>query len=909
MKKLYLILFVVIVFVLETKAQSFTLRGSVRDTMIEQSLQNAVVTVIRIQDSIMMTFVRTDDKGDFEISNLPIDTYQVKIQHPRFGTYNSFFFANAENHDFDLGRIILPRKVNDLQEVVIFAFKEPVYYSGDTLVYDATKFKTQPNATVEDLLKKLPGIDVDKDGKIKSQGKDIAKVLVDGDEFFGSDPTVATKNLAANAVESVQVYEQKKESTDASSDETEQILNIKLKEEAKKGYFGKISAGTDFMKFGEGSLLANVYNKSSKISIFSLASNTPTSNFGWEDIYKYGLNDENSVEYWEDDEMYYMFSDQNKGGLPQILKSGFYFSTKINKKLKFNTNYTYVTNLTKKTTQRNTQYVFSDTTYNTLVLENSKTQQQSHKGGAEALWDLDSLTLVRINLSAQWQDQNTESTSSQDYIDELATKTRNNTLNTNTTDVSSSYNAKISVFKKFKKEKREWNTKYQFNYKNGDQNIDFSSLDHQFILDSDTGFMQRRHNLRKTLTHLFSTSYTEPFGKYFRWENGATYDYAANISKVIANQASLIDENFYPYVNNDYKSTYAHLQGYSKLIYETKKTTASAQLKARHTEIHNIDQLLTTDLLQKYFQWFPTLRYNYKFSQNSRLSVNYNTDSKLPSISQLQPIIDNTNPNQINLGNTSLTPTYVHKLRFQYNTWKPISGKYLWSSAVMTYTQHALSNEILYDQEGRKTTRPINIDHSKSFNASVGASSKILKSDFSINTNVGYNYNDQYSYIDAAKNQISNHDINQSYGLDYDTDSFYVGINYRLNYRFPHASLYGENKPYNTQNFSLDASLKLPYKFELNTDFTYILQSKRSNGIAQSYPFWNASVQKTFTKRNLFILSAEVHDIFNKNVSFERYVSENTITDELSNLISRFFLLKLTYNFTSNKTEVVQDEF
>lgn len=909
MKKLFLILVFICVLMTDVSAQSFSLRGSIRDTLIEQSLQNAVVTVIRIQDSLLMTHVRTDANGDFLIQNLPVDTYQVKIQHPRFGTYNSFFFASADNHDFDLGRVILPRKVNDLQEVVIFAFKEPVYYSGDTLIYDATKFKTQPNATVEDLLKKLPGIDVDKDGKIKSQGKDIAKVLVDGDEFFGADPTVATKNLAANAVESVQVYEQKKESSDASSDETEQILNIKLKEEAKKGYFGKISAGSDFMRFGEGSLLANLYNKSSKISVFSLASNTPTSNFGWEDIFKYGLDNLNGMEYNEDDEMYYIFSDQSSGGLPQVLKSGFSFSTKIKKNLKLNTNYSYLINRNEKETQKNTQYIFSDTTYTTSQVENAKTEQQSHIARAEVIWDLDSLTLVRVNMGMQWQDKNMTATTSQDFSDEVAFKTRNNTLNTQSEDDSYNHNAKISIFKKFKKEKREWNTKYSFEIKKGDQNIDFTSADHDFALLVDTGFHQVRDNHRKSLTQMINTYFTEPFGKYIKWENGVSYDYSTNRSQVIANQSSLIDENFYPYVNNDYKSNYSQAQGYTKFIYETKKTTFSTHLKARQTQISNIDQLLDTDFRQKYFQWFPAVRYNYKFSQNSRLGINYSTDSKLPTISQLQPIIDNTNPNQVNLGNSLLKPNYAHKFRVQYNTWKPISGKYLWSNAGISFTQNAFSSEIAYDVEGRRTSRPINIDLNKRIFASLGGQTKILKSDFSINTNLSYNYNDQYSYINTAKNKTSNHNISQSYGVSYETDSIEIGVDYRLDYTLPKASLYGENKPYNTQNFSIDAMFKLPFKIVFNTDFNYILQSKRSNGIARNYPSWNASLEKTFTKRNLFVLSAEVHDIFNKNVSFERYVNENTITDELSNTISRFFLLKLTYNFTSNKTEVVTDEF
>ena len=290
--------FLLIAFVfisLQAFPQKMTISGNVQDTTLKIPMKNVVAMAIRIKDSVLVAHTRTDEKGFFTLANLTIDTVQVIVSDSKFSEQSYYVFGSAANYAFDFGKIILPAKSQQLGEVIIYAYKDPVYYKGDTLIYTADSFKVKPNATVEDLLRKLPGIKVDAQGKITSQGKDISQVLVDGDEFFGSDPTVATKNLAAKGVESVQVYEKKNENAGDGEEETTQVMNLKLKEDAKKGYFGKVSGASDFQNFYEGELLANKFKKSLKISVFALASNTPRSSFGWGDMYKFGLDNDNKL--------------------------------------------------------------------------------------------------------------------------------------------------------------------------------------------------------------------------------------------------------------------------------------------------------------------------------------------------------------------------------------------------------------------------------------------------------------------------------------------------------------------------------------------------------------------------------------------------------------------------------------
>ncbi len=203
------ILFALLFLPLLSFGQQMQISGTVYDTTNNVPLSQAMAMVVRIKDSVLIDFQRTDKSGTFSFSSLPVDTLQLIVSHPKFGEREFYFFGRPDNATFELKKIILPERSQHIEEVTIYAYKDPIYYKGDTLVYVADSFATKPNAVVEDLLKKLPGIKVNTDGSITSQGKEISQVLVDGDEFFGADPTMATKNLAAKGVESVQVYEKK----------------------------------------------------------------------------------------------------------------------------------------------------------------------------------------------------------------------------------------------------------------------------------------------------------------------------------------------------------------------------------------------------------------------------------------------------------------------------------------------------------------------------------------------------------------------------------------------------------------------------------------------------------------------------------------------------------------------------
>ena len=254
-------------------------------------------------------------------------------------------------------------------------------------------FKTKQNAVVEDLLKKLPGVEVDKNGSITSQGREVNKVLVDGDEFFGSDPTIATKNLGAKSIESVEIYEEENTESSETSEETIQVMDLKLKEDAKKGYFGRVSGASDFTNFYEGELLFSRFKNDFKLSIFALGSNTPRANFGYGDIRKFGIGNNNSDFFGDNEERWwYGGAGQNNSGIPRTLKSGIFYSDKLSEKIKVGLNYTYNTTDLDIECNQSIQYLLRDSTYFVDDSSNSTNNNEEHLVNAFVNYQMDSLT-------------------------------------------------------------------------------------------------------------------------------------------------------------------------------------------------------------------------------------------------------------------------------------------------------------------------------------------------------------------------------------------------------------------------------------------------------------------------------------------------------------------------------------
>lgn len=913
MKIVYTLLF----FTLFSSAfsQKLSVSGHVQDTAAKQPLPYAVVMAVRLMDSTLVDFTRTDDQGTFHLDALPIDTYQVIISHPKFSDQAYFIFGDKRNLTYDFGKIILQPKNVSLDEVTIFAFKDPIYYKGDTLVYTADSFKVKANATVEDLLKKLPGLKVDKDGKITSQGKAVDKVLVDGDEFFGSDPTVATRNLNANAIESVQVYEKKNEDASNSNtgEETQKILNLKLKDEAKKGYFGKLSGASDFQKFYEGEALANYFKKKLKVSVFGLASNTPRSSFGWSDVFKYGLNNEMNMSSGDDGQTYYYMNDNQNQGIPQTIKSGVYYSDKLSKKTKIGFNYTYNFNQLNVRTSNNSQYFLTDTTYSTANENRSVKKNETHNVNFTLDQQLDSLTDLSLVSKLKLLSDRGSSYDETDFIREDNVRTRNTAISNTTAGSGYELNNTLKLNRRFRKKDRLLMLSYN-NLLSDNQSEGILKTDNSFYTDTTSSISsvnQKKTNFVNSQNHFISGVFTEPLTKKIKIE--FSYDlmyYKSTQDKKALNniggEYSLLDSNF----TNNFLTTKQINRAGLKLIYEVKKMRIAAGTKARNVLVNNDNLFRNQQIRQNINNILPFAAIRYKPSDNKSAELRYTTNSQNPTVSQLQPVPDNTNPNFINIGNPGLLPTFNHEFNLNFNSWKPISGKYTWFGATYAITDNAFSQRTYYDSIGRSVSQTINVDGNNSGSFYFGTSIPFFSKKLELRPNANGSIANSKTIINNQENRTQ--DIRTNVGLEISLtfEKLTAGLTAYAEYNQSSSSLnINSTKPYTAQGLTGTIAMDLPKRFRVESDATYTLNGQRSNGYNINYLVWNASINKTFFKLDNFIVGLYAYDMLNQNISVNRTINSNIISDTKTNIISRYFLLKATFKFNSNKTKEENEDF
>jgi hypothetical protein len=901
MKNLITTALLVFAFVGFGYSQNMTIKGNLVDTVKNIPVHNAVITVTSLNDSILVNFTRSDKAGEFNMV-MPMDTVEVIIAKQGRGDKSIFFFPGPGNMVLDLANVSLPDEGLELAEIMIVAYKEPIFFRGDTLVYVADSFKVKPNAVVEDLLKKLPGITVDKEGKISSQGRAVNKILVDGDEFFGDDPTIATKNLGADGVESVEVYETEDENAEAGSDEKIQVMDLKLKEGAKKGYFGRASIASDFQNFYQGELLFNKFSGSRKISFFALGSNTPRSGFNWAEANKFGLTNEYSGN---------MYSGSGGGdaqlqGIPRTFKSGVYYSDKLSKNIKMKFDYTYNNNELDKTGDQTSQYFLTDTTYYTDDRSTSLEKYESHAVNMDFDIKVDSLSTLKIRPRFKYNKSSSLSISETIFRTEsLDTSSITNINNVNSQD---NYDAGVRAnFKKnFKKKNRSFVAIYNFGLTNNSSDLILkTNSNYTNIPTLNDSIDQQQTQSLLTSYHQGQLYYTEPLTDKL----SLSFDYLTNYSenqqdKITNNSMSGVYNDFDATLSNDFSTERFLNRGGLRLTRKNGKITASIGTQFRHIDIDNVDYN-GESIKQSFNDVLPNAFLQFKFSNSKRLNINYTTSAIQPSITQLQPVADNSDPNRVAIGNLNLVPNYTHRINGFFNTWKALTGFYAWSSFNYSITNNDFSSAVTYDSLGRTVSQAVNVDGNQNGNFMLSMGLPIKKI-ITITPLMNLSYNKYSNLVNAEQNTTETSTVLGSVEFDYNAKSDSLTFNFGGSYSYsnPKSTLsFGNNQPFITQTIFGGVEVQLPWKVTFATEATYTINAQRADGYNINFLIIDAELSKRFLKTENLILSIVGKDILNQNVIASRTVQGNTIIDNRTTIISRYFLLKMTLKFNNRKTK------
>lgn len=910
--KYYYTLLIALTFISYTWGQEMEIKGQLIDSTTNSGLRNAVLYLIDVDDSSFTARYVTTSTGKFDLKS-PLGNYQLFIEHPKFNNREFYFIATPDNYFYDLGTFSLPDKSNQLDEITIFAYKDPVYYKGDTLVYVADSFKTKPNAVVEDLIKKLPGMEVDKDGKIKAQGKDVARVLVDGDEFFGSDPTMATKNLAAGAVKDVKVYE--KQLDDASvTDDKVQVIDLTLKDEAKKGYFGKADFASDFSKYYEGEGLFNRFTSKLKFSAYLLTTNTTKTSLDYDDANKFGIEMSGSRTYDSETDSRGSSADVvSSEGFPQMWKAGVFYNQKVSKKLELGANYTYTNYKVKKGQNQYSQYFLPDTVYYNQDSQATKLEHQKHEANIKIKWNIDSTQSLEIIPQFKTFETNNNIQTSQEYItqEQISTR-RGTTLNDNQQD-GENIKTRINYIKNFKSlKRRKLVVMDNFTYDKFNQHTLLNYEDFILTNNAITNLIdQKKDEGRTILSNLINVKYTEPFGRRWAMEFSVENFNIVNsrVNNSMDNDGTGNYNKMDSLTSNDFKSLKYQNIGEIAAVYDYKKWKITFGSSIRNVIIDNDNLFTKANIHQDVTSALPYTFLEYRFSQASKLSLNLRTYSSLPSINLLQPVYDNVNPNSIQLGNENLVPSYSFSSSLRYNNFLPISSIWIFTNLTTLYTKNDFAQNIFYDNLGRSISQYKNIDMFNYVNFFGGFGFPIYKKILFITPFVQYLYRNNYSFINNKLTKSISNSPGINLQLRFETEQISGGITLGYSNNIIKNGLNSQsNQKNNVYTLSGNLSYEMPLKFILETDFDFYAMRGLSKDFNNNTFLWNASIGKKFFKKDQLRLDLIVNDILNQNKSISRMARMNIITDTRQLIITRYFLLKLTYQFNSTMKTPSKDE-
>jgi len=361
-------------------------------------------------------------------------------------------------------------------------------------------------------------------------------------------------------------------------------------------------------------------------------------------------------------------------------------------------------------------------------------------------------------------------------------------------------------------------------------------------------------------------------------------------------------------LTNNFDNRRFQNRGTASLILEKGKHTVTGGLGYRNISIENKNLVTGIIVPQNINNLLPKITYMFKPSMSKRFNINYNTYSSPPSVNDLQPIPDNSNPNRIQEGNPDLKPNYVHSLSANFNTWQALSGRYLWSGMNAMLTNNDFANETTFDSFGRTKSKTVNVDGN--FNASfwLGGGIPLFNRKFEISPKANGSYFRYQNYINNQLNVTQNTSISSGVELKLNLDSLEISIENDFTYNNPVSSLSSvSNQPFTSQNYNLRIDYQLPMHFKLKINGDYTINSRRAQGFNRNIFVLNAEISKAFFKTENLIVAVNANDILNQNLNLQRQVSGNIITDNYTRIISRYFLLKLTYKFNNNKTK--EDDF
>jgi hypothetical protein len=909
------------------------IKGQLTDFSAKQPIADATVSVVNSKDSSLASFVLSSKQGGFEIKNLLPGDYKLIVSSKGLEEIRRTFSIAVEKKLVDFGTLVM-NKDYKMMEGVVITTESPIVVKNDTVQFNTSGFKTIPNATLEDLLKKIPGMEVDKEGNVKAQGEQVQRIIVDGKEFFGNDPKLATKNLTADMVESVQVFDDMSEQskfTKIDDGSRSKTINIKLKKDRNKGYFTRALAGAGSNDRFEGNLSFNNFNGNKRFSVLFNTNNINKQGFSFNDIISTmggfsGFGGGGGGFGGGGMQIVTMgrtgggggfggggFGGQNTG-IIRSLSSGLNFNNEWAGKAKFTGSYFFSGSrpVQEQNTLRQTFFVNDSTAFQNRT-SRSDNLNQNHRFNVRFEYQFDSLTsiLYTPQLTLQHSDNlsydsslTTSQTPTRSY-----TAIRTNSQNSNVRD-GMNFNNNILFRRKFKKIGRT--ITIGLNSTMGMSEADGKTISsNQFFRPDGNPFFNFSQNQQytqntKTRNNVVSTSYTEPLANNKLLE--INYAYTNNFSRseketfnYNAGNGKYDNPNLLQ--TNRFKNLFeAHRAGLNFRVQEKKYNyQLGLGLQQSLLENHTYQAATGKDSLikQNFTNLFPTANFNFTPSRSKNLRFSYNGRTNQPSVSQLQNVPDVTDTLNVRIGNPNLKQEFTHSVNLGYNTFNLATFRFVAANVNISTTSNKIVNSITTRGPVQTTTYANVNGYLRGFSFfTLGLpfkNPKLKGSNVSI-TNIMLYLRD-ISLINIRENITQTFTVTQGLGININKDKFDIGLRANLGYNKLAYSINTQlNEDYWTQTYNADLTYKLPANFIISTNFDYLINTGRAAGFNQSIPLLGASVSKLLFKNKNGVLKLSANDLLNQNQSITRTAGDNYLQDTRSMVLRRYFLVSFLFN-------------
>lgn len=908
-------------FSLVANAQNAIIKGALNDKIEKTPIVSATVAIY-LQNDTAKTPLKTsvtDAKGAFIFTDMDKDSFIVEFSSVGYQKKQQQIIVNEEM--LNMGSISLNKQGKELSEITIISKTAPVVQKGDTSQYSASQFKVNPDATTEDLIKKMPGITVAKDGTVTAQGETVKKVTIDGKDFFGDDASAALRNLPSEVVDKIQVFDRLSDQaqlTGFDDGNSQKAINIVTKSGIKNGQFGRIYSGygTDDRYAAGGNM--SFFKGARRISLVANFNNTNQQNFGSQDLLgltssagrgqgggRGGRGGGGGTDN---------FAIGQSNGISKTNAFGINYSDQWGKKATITGSYFFNNSTNNNESIVNTETFFNPKNLFSYQKTNMITDNYNHRINMRLEYKIDSSNSIFIIPNLSFQKNNSRTVSAlQNYYDEA------DSLNTSISESSSDrngYNLRNSILFRHSFPKRGRTISFGLNTtftKNDGESI--TDATYRFYNGGITDSVQNQfyNNASNGTTIGGSIAYTEPIGK----KGQIQIDYTPSVQKNKADQQTFGYDGdkysrFDTSLSNRFDNTITtNNAGISYRLNPGRDEQFSIGVNYQHSILESQRIFPTASSVNQSFSNFlPNAMWRKKLSTTSNIRIMYRASTSFPSVTQLQDVVNLSNPLRVSSGNPDLKQSFSNFLTGRYSYTNSKTSRSFFANIFLQTVSDYISNgtyialkdtviqQNILIKKGSQLTKPVNLDGYKSLRTFFTYSLPIKPIKTTVNLNAGFVYSRLPGEVNYKPTVTNNYVYNTGIVLASNI-SEYVDFNLSYSASINDAktiSVTNSSSRYVNQSAGIQMNLLNKKGWFIQNDVNNQSNSGLAAGFNQNYWLWNAAIGKKFLKKKAGELKLSVFDLLKQNQSITRTVTGAYIEDSQSQVLQQYFMLTFTYS-------------